>query len=75
MNASRQTVYPMQLKGYSGSLSTEPVLLNGMQVLFDQPVAVYPVVLEHKNQEPGSRKAHGSSTNGYHSLARGNGHR
>ena len=75
MNASRQTAYPMQLTGYSGSLNTEPVLLNGMQVLFDQPVAVYPVVLERKDLEPRSGKANGSSSNGYSYRPASNGHR
>ncbi len=67
MNPSRQTLYPIQLTAYSGSLNTEPVLLNGMQVLFDQSVAVYPVVLERKSLEPNNEKANRSQANEYHS--------
>lgn len=33
---------------FVGAMSNEPVLLNGMKVIFDQPVSVYPVILESK---------------------------
>lgn len=35
---------------FNYALSTEPVLLNGMKVIFDQPVSVYPVTLESKEE-------------------------
>jgi hypothetical protein len=43
------SIFPVDL-GFSNSLSNEPILLNGMKVIFDQPVGVYPVNLESKEE-------------------------
>jgi hypothetical protein len=37
--------------GFALSLEDTPILLNGMKVIFDQPVGVYPVTLESKVEE------------------------
>jgi hypothetical protein len=43
---TRQTVFPHTGRGFSRAASDEPVLLNGMRVIFDEKVALYPVELE-----------------------------
>lgn len=57
MNAS-YSIFPHSGSELNYALSNEPVLLNGMKVIFDQPVGVYPVTLESKNKEHpnGTRK-------------------
>jgi hypothetical protein len=41
-----------------GAMSNESVLLNGMKVIFDQPVGVYPVTLESKAEERRNGNSH-----------------
>jgi hypothetical protein len=55
------SVFPYQEKQpieYEAALEDVPILLNGMKVIFDQPVGVYPVTLELKGKEysNGTRK-------------------
>ena len=47
---SLSTVFPRLEAGFNYSLSAQPILLNGMKVIFDQPVGVYPVNLESKHE-------------------------
>lgn len=42
----RQTVFPSLPAGFAFGLAEEPVLLDGMKVLFDQRVGLFPVNLE-----------------------------
>lgn len=46
--AIAQSIFPAS--SFVQALSNEPVLLNGMRVIFDQPVGVYPVTLESKTE-------------------------
>ncbi len=42
----RQTLFPVLPVGFAFGLSDEPIVLDGMKVLFDQRVGLYPVNLE-----------------------------
>ena len=44
----RQSEFPSHQSGLNYAFSDEPILLNGMKVIFDQPTSVYPVNLQHK---------------------------
>lgn len=46
-----QNVFPALPAGFAFSLADEPVLLDGMKVLFDQRVGLYPVNLEKVEDE------------------------
>lgn len=46
-----QSLFPQFETGFTFAMSNEPMLLNGMKVIFDQPVGVYPVTLESKVEE------------------------
>jgi len=48
----RQTLFPHPKRGFSRAASDAPVLLNGMRVLFDEKVALYPVELEPAQAPP-----------------------
>lgn len=48
--ATTQSIFPSHTFGFTYALSNEPVLLNGMKVIFDQPVGVYPVNLKSKDE-------------------------
>jgi hypothetical protein len=48
---SLSTGFPITQTGLNYALSNEPIFLNGMKVIFDQPVGVYPVTLEPKDKE------------------------
>lgn len=52
MNDSPQNRFPVSLSAVSSAFEDQPVLLNGMKVIFAERVPVYPVVLERK--EPGN---------------------
>jgi len=45
----RQSEFPSHQSGLNYAFSDEPILLNGMKVIFDQSTSVYPVNLQHKN--------------------------
>ncbi|MBI1240817.1 MAG: hypothetical protein GC195_04375 [Nostoc sp. RI_552] len=45
----RQSQFPNHQSGLNYAFSDEPILLNGMKVIFDQSASVYPVSLESKN--------------------------
>jgi hypothetical protein len=45
---STANLFPHFASELNYALSSEPILLNGMKVIFDQPVGVYPVNLESK---------------------------
>ena len=44
-------LFPTLASGFTTALAHEPVLLNGMKVLFDQQTSVYPVSLQVKDSE------------------------
>ncbi|MEM6613526.1 MAG: hypothetical protein AAF652_14950, partial [Cyanobacteria bacterium P01_C01_bin.72] len=44
-------LFPTLASGFTTALAHEPVLLNGMKVLFDQQTSVYPVSLQIKDSE------------------------
>jgi hypothetical protein len=46
MATTKETLFPHKNRGFALAASDEPVLLNGMRVLFDEKVALYPVELE-----------------------------
>ncbi|MBD2458334.1 hypothetical protein H6G80_30240 [Nostoc sp. FACHB-87] len=48
--SASQSLFPHHEYGFTVAMSDEPVLLNGMKVIFDQPVGVYPVNLESKEE-------------------------
>ncbi|HAC65494.1 MAG TPA: hypothetical protein DCF68_18675 [Cyanothece sp. UBA12306] len=52
------TVFPNYQLGLNYALSNEPILLNGMKVIFDQSAAVYPVSLQSKTISNQSEKFH-----------------
>jgi hypothetical protein len=45
-----KSLFPHMQSSFTFSLSDKPVMLNGMKVIFDQPVGVYPVNLESKEE-------------------------
>ena len=63
MNPSRHTRFPDLASEFSGALADEPVLLDGMKVLFDRKVGLYPVNLEQKAEHPSH--GHAAHTNGH----------
>lgn len=44
------SLFPSLESGFNYALSDEPILLNGMKVIFDQPAPVYPVNLKRKEK-------------------------
>lgn len=46
---SRQTVFPILPAGLHRALEDAPVLLDGMEVVFDQRAALTPVTLDGKD--------------------------
>ncbi|MEL6440785.1 MAG: hypothetical protein AAFQ80_16205 [Cyanobacteria bacterium J06621_8] len=51
LSISQSTIFPTLSSGLATSLSKEPILLNGMKVIFDQQASVYPVDLQLKNKK------------------------
>lgn len=47
-----RTVFPVLPPGMERALESDPVLLDGMEVLFDERVALYPVTLRARDKEP-----------------------
>jgi hypothetical protein len=45
------TEFPLLPVGFAFGLAEEPILLDGMKVLFDQRVGLYPVNLEKVEDE------------------------
>jgi hypothetical protein len=43
-----RTMFPVRVDGMALSFDTQPVMLDGMQVLFDKTVGLYPVQVEAK---------------------------
>ena len=65
--ATRQTLFPHIKRGFARAASEEQVLLNGMRVLFDEKVALYPVELEpdwRREKPEKSGDANGNGRNG-----------
>ncbi len=62
--ATRQTLFPHTSLGFARAASDEPVLLNGMRVLFDDKVALYPVELEPESPRQEPAKTAGNGGNG-----------
>lgn len=50
-DAEKQNIFPSYQFTFSANLSQQPILLNGMKVIFDQPVGIYPVTLESKEEK------------------------
>ncbi|NEP86278.1 MAG: hypothetical protein F6K18_05265 [Okeania sp. SIO2C2] len=48
--SSSKSLFPPSQSSFTTALSSEPVLLNGMKVIFDQPTPVYPVNLQPKDK-------------------------
>jgi hypothetical protein len=46
---NHQTLFPHLNSTVAIALSEEPILINGMKVIFDQTVPVYPVTLVRKD--------------------------
>jgi hypothetical protein len=44
--ATRRTRFPHAAAGVAAALADEPVLLDGLRVVFDEKVALVPVTLE-----------------------------
>lgn len=63
-----ETVFPLAAASGDATAAGEPLLLDGMEVLFDRTVGLYPVELEPK---PAPTPSRGAATNGR--SARGNG--
>lgn len=61
MSDRRQTLFPSFELSVELGATQEPLLLDGMEVLFDQTVGLYPVTLEPTEPEaadaPGRRAA------------------
>lgn len=47
----RQNQFPVLPPGFAHGLAEEPILLDGMKVLFDLRVGLYPVQLEKVDDE------------------------
>jgi hypothetical protein len=50
-NNFNQNIFPFKGSYLTVAQSDEPILLNGMKVIFDQSIGVYPVNLESKEEE------------------------
>jgi len=64
---TRQTLFPHTKQGFAraaSAASAAPVLLNGMRVLFDEKVALYPVELEPDASGEEPAKVHGKGRHG-----------
>lgn len=48
--SKHKSIFPSLESGFNYALSDEPILLNGMKVIFDQPAPVYPVNLKRKDK-------------------------
>lgn len=62
--ATYRALFPHRKYSFSHAASDEPVLLNGMRVIFDEKVVLYPVGLEPdssraKPEEPNGPEQHG----------------
>lgn len=44
------SIFPSLSPNFYTAFSDQPIFLNGMKVIFDQPVGVYPVNLESKEE-------------------------
>jgi hypothetical protein len=49
--SSAKNLFPIEAAGLALSLADAPVMLNGMKVVFDQSIGVYPVTLESTSEE------------------------
>jgi hypothetical protein len=47
------TAFPLLSTGYERPQQTEPIMLDGMEVLFQRSVGLYPVMLEPKKHAAG----------------------
>ena len=61
---TRQTEFPHTKQDFARAASDTPVLLNGMRVLFDEKVALYPVELEPDASREEPVKVHGKGRHG-----------
>jgi len=49
---TRRTDFPVFAAGYSRAAGDAPLMLDGMEVLFDRTVGLAPVILEPKAGKP-----------------------
>jgi hypothetical protein len=61
---TRQTLFPHTKQGFARAASDTPVLLNGMRVLFDDKVALYPVELEPDSSGEEPERVNGKGRHG-----------
>jgi hypothetical protein len=47
-----QFAFPRVPDGLSFSLADQPILIDGMKVLFDQKVALFPVTVKPEQKQP-----------------------
>lgn len=47
-----ETVYPVLPESFAHALADEPILIDGMKVLFDVRVALYPVTVQPPAASP-----------------------
>lgn len=58
--SERHNVFPMARSGFAFGLEDAPVMLDGMKVLFDEKVGLYPVDLQRdEDVNNGTSDAHG----------------
>ena len=55
--SERLTTFPSHAPGVATALADEPILIDGLRVLFDQKVALVPVTLERRDDEEGDDDA------------------
>jgi hypothetical protein len=67
---TRQTLFPNRAQGFALAASEAPVYLNGMKVIFDEVVPLYPVELESDATPPKPGASHGDRRHSEHQSRR-----
>jgi hypothetical protein len=62
MNGS--PLFPVFVRAYELTAGESPIMLDGMEVLFDKTVGFYPVRIEPKAVSPGGEVRNGKGGNG-----------
>ena len=57
MNSLRHPIFPVSVEGMVHSLSEEPILIDGMKLQFDKPVALMPVDVDIRKKRRGRTEA------------------
>lgn len=58
---TRREDFPVFTSGYSRSAGDAPIMLEGMEVIFDRTVGLAPVTLVPKKPETNTSKANGAA--------------